>query len=160
VGLGLRAEAMKIQRRQFLHLAAGVAALTALFPIVPAGSQSARTIKIIVPLDSRSSRPIAAAAASSARVPRRQTPAAKASAKLLIHLTRCVSPPWRLDLDVGARRGYRTRGCGYFLADFFALRVFLPPAVDPPHHSIHCFPQRTAGREPRCVRLKRGCITV
>jgi tripartite-type tricarboxylate transporter receptor subunit TctC len=43
-------EAMKLQRRQLLHLAAGVAALTALFAIVPAGSQSARTIKIIVPL--------------------------------------------------------------------------------------------------------------
>jgi hypothetical protein len=29
--------------------------------------------------------------------------------KLLIHLTRCVSSPWRLDLDVGVRRGYRRR---------------------------------------------------
>jgi tripartite-type tricarboxylate transporter receptor subunit TctC len=48
--------AMKIQRRQFPHLVAGVAALTVLLStlILPPGhgawSQSARTIRIIVPL--------------------------------------------------------------------------------------------------------------
>jgi len=39
----------------------------------------------------------------------------------------CAKPGGPIDLNDGARRGYRMAGCGYFLADFFALRVFLPP---------------------------------
>ena len=47
---------MKLRRREFLHLAAGAAVLTALWAVLiaPAGrsawSQSARTVKIVVPL--------------------------------------------------------------------------------------------------------------
>jgi hypothetical protein len=50
----------------------------------------------------------------------------KQRAKLLIHLTRCVSPAGRLDVDVGARP-WSGRGTRLFLSGLFRLADLFAP---------------------------------